>query len=150
MQPLHYGYNSNQIMNPAHVLNQHKLRATPIRQAVLVLLSHASKPFDIQEIAKALGRHGSKPDLVTLYRTIDTFLEAKIIKSVNFHDGKLRYEMEGEHHHHLVCEQCGSITPIHEPCIAVSEKTVLQKYGFDIRNHTLEFFGICKNCRLIK
>jgi Fur family ferric uptake transcriptional regulator len=134
-------------MNPSLILKQNKLRSTPVRQAVLTILANAAKPLDVQELHTMLDRHGLKPDLVTLYRTLDTFIAHQLVKTVNLNDNKLRYELEGEHHHHLVCQQCGSITPIHEPCIAVTESTVLQKYGFEIKYHTLEFFGICKKCR---
>jgi Fur family ferric uptake transcriptional regulator len=80
----------------------------------------------------------------------EIFVQHDIVKQVDFQDGKRRYEIEGEHHHHLICTNCGRVQPIHEPCIAVSEQSVKDKYGFTITRHQLEFFGICDKCSVLK
>jgi Fur family transcriptional regulator, ferric uptake regulator len=129
-----------------HTLKENRLRVTPARMAVLELLEKKDAPMDIQAILAELSASSIPCDQVTVYRMMETFVEKGMVKQVNFEDGKFRYEIEGEHHHHLVCEQCGSIQAIHDPCLAVSETEVKQKYNFQITRHHLEFFGLCQSC----
>jgi len=52
------------------------------------------------------------------------------------------------HHHHIVCEQCGALEDI-ENCNQVSLQKEILKHSKSfkvINSHSLEFFGICKNC----
>jgi len=133
-------------MDCKQTLRQKGLRITPIREAVLDILNHADSPLDNQEILNRLNSKSVDADLVTVYRMTETFTSHNIIKQVDFQDGKRRYEIEGDHHHHLICTQCGKVQAIHEPCVAVSEQTVKEKYAFTVTRHQLEFFGLCKKC----
>lgn len=128
------------------VLHQHKLRMTPIRAAVLELIDVAPQPIDAITIHTRLKKNHIDCDLVTIYRMLESFVLCDIVTQIDFQDGKYRYEILHEHHHHLICTSCGFVQPIHEPCIAVSEQTVKEKYGFTISRHQLEFFGLCDKC----
>ena len=91
--------------------------------------------------------------LATIYRTLDILSELGIILKFDFGDGKNRYELaEGfggsQHHHHLICSQCHSVQDIHfEDHLSREEERIMNETGFQIQNHVLEFFGICKECQ---
>jgi Fe2+ or Zn2+ uptake regulation protein len=130
--------------NPMHaLLKQRGLRVTPKRIAILTLLSQASAPYDVEHIRTSLSL---KMDQATIYRTIDTLLTHNLIKQIDFREGKYRYELNSSHHHHLLCQNCGKITPIFDSCLTVDLDSIHQKYGFMIKDHALEFFGLCQGC----
>ena len=127
----------------SHYLRQANLRATPARIAVLEILSAIDTPVDVAFIVDKINLSF---DQATVYRTVDTLVKEGLIKQVDFREGKYRYELEGDHHHHLVCQKCGSITPIYEQCVAITDSTIATKYNFTVTDHHLEFFGHCHKC----
>lgn len=129
------------------LLQTHNLRITPIRLAVLKLLDNSPHPLDIPTLSLHLSKAQVSADTVTLYRCLQSLVEAGIATSVDFREGKLRYELAGDHHHHLVCTECQSVTPIHEACVSVSNSEIHSKYQFQVSHHHLEFFGLCGSCQ---
>ena len=55
--------------------------------------------------------------------------------------------LNGHHHHHLICLQCGRILEVEEDLLHQLEKVVEEKHNFQIINHYLQFFGYCSACR---
>jgi Fur family ferric uptake transcriptional regulator len=130
-------------------LNQKKLnlRPTPIRTAILEILKKSKHPMTVSELVTETDKHSVKPNQATVYRVLEVLVKHGLVKQIDFKEGKYRYEVEGDHHHHLVCTKCGHIEPIHEACISVSSEFILQTYEFRVTEHQLEFFGLCKNCQ---
>jgi Fur family ferric uptake transcriptional regulator len=121
------------------------LKVTTARLDLLDILKHAKKPLSIKEIAQRLGE--SKIDLVTLYRNVESLQKLGIVKQINLKDRQAYYELgAGEHHHHLICTNCGRLEDVHIEEINLN-KTFLKKHGFaKVTDHSLEFFGICAKC----
>jgi Fur family ferric uptake transcriptional regulator len=80
-----------------------------------------------------------------------------VLKS-DFGDGRARYEMsEGPkghiHHHHLVCTRCGKVVDYTEfideevELLRKTEKGLSKKYNFDIKDHLIQFYGLCDKCK---
>ena len=125
------------------ILRSNGLKVTQARMEILKVLSNIKRPVSIAEIVKKLGQ---KVDQATVYRVIEVFDKKKIVKQIDLREGKLRYELEGEHHHHLVCKKCNQITAIFDECLAVKSESIMEKYGFRVDDHSLEFFGMCQEC----
>ncbi len=73
----------------------------------------------------------------------------RIIEHIIFHDGVLRYELSDRiHHHHLVCLNCNQVQDVElKQELDDEEKRISRKTKFQIIRHSLEFFGLCVNCR---
>ncbi len=130
------------------VLDNVSLKNTKPRLAVLNAFEKSRKPLTASEIEKTLIKEKVKADTATIYRILETFERNGILKKIYVHEDKLSYELSSlPHHHHLVCTSCGTIKGI-----AVSQEEKLIKdfqktTDFEIRSHSLEFFGLCKNCK---
>ncbi len=120
------------------------LRATTQRVALLRALSRATKPQSVEALTRTLR---GELDIATAYRTLGTFVEAGLVRQVELSAGRALYEMAGEHHHHVVCTTCDRIEDV-DVCLPEAFSTTVRKAsGFaSVREHTLEFFGICKPC----
>ena len=83
----------------------------------------------------------------TVYRTLNTLTEKKIlIRSVR-QDGKAYYSLaKKDHSHRLVCDLCGKVIPVDTCPLSELEETLQQKTGFRITGHSLEFTGLCPEC----
>lgn len=127
------------------LLVRHKYRITKGRVSLLTHLKNTKKPLTVKEIRKSLAI-----DKVTLYRALEDFVASRIVAKINLYNDVAHYEFihTGHHHHHVVCEQCGTIEDI-ELCEQKNlEKSVLKesKRFSIVTSHALEFFGICKSC----
>ena len=69
-----------------------------------------------------------------------------------FSDGLTRYELadESSHHDHLICVECHTITEFEEPRIEELQEKVARKYGFELRSHKHELYGVCAACQKIR
>lgn len=86
-------------------------------------------------------------DKVTIYRILETFYKKDLVKRLEFGEGKYRYELAGDDHHHLICESCGKVEDISDCHISELEKEISQKKKFLVKRHQLEFFGVCSSCQ---
>lgn len=151
-----------------HTLEHHKLKKTTTREIVLVILEKAEKPLSVEDIfvlAKKNTVKGTRksplkgslknilknPDLVTIYRTLETFKLAHIVREVTFKDRTTRYELvdeHGGHCHHAVCNSCGTTEHIDDPAIEKALHILAKKFKHikKVDEHVLEFFGVCTSC----
>lgn len=131
-------------------LKRADLRATPARIGVLTVLKESKFPIDIKDILKFLAKRHIQANKVTVFRIINKLVSAKLVTPIQLHEGKFRYEHYNSHdHHHFVCEKCRRIEDIFECTIDQFEKELQVKKGLLIKHHSLEFFGLCKNCLLL-
>lgn len=127
------------------ILNSRSQRITSPRLEILRILKSNHIPLTISEIHDKLS--SKKIDLATVYRTLKLFSELKIVNEIDFKDEFKRYELvyDRHHHHHIVCRKCKSVENV-ETCILDELEKLLSKKGYKDITHSLEFFGICKNC----
>ncbi len=121
------------------------IRYTKPRKLVFEALGYFSKPASALEIYDYLK---NEIDLTSIYRTLDLLKKSDLVNVILFGEGKKRYELKnaGEHHHHLVCENCGDVEDI-EMKESSLLKNVAEQSKFLVKKHNLEFFGLCQNCQ---
>lgn len=120
------------------------LRITPIRTQITQILTESMYPVSAADILSSI-----KANKTTIYREIAVLLDNGFLIEFDFGDRVKRYELaDRPHHHHLICVKCKSVKDVDVADDFVkSEKKVLQNNKFKILRHTLEFFGLCENCR---
>ncbi len=133
------------------------IRMTQARKAVLDILSRDNIDHpSAEDIYFLIHRINPVIGLATVYRTLDLLTRMGIIQKFDFGDGKARYELVTEsktpHHHHLFCTQCRKVidytdfTDEEKELIARTEKALTEKYKFKIKNHIIQFYGVCPEC----
>lgn len=131
----------------AALLRKSGLKATPGRLSLLLLLASANRPLAIHDISDESKRGLNQ---ATVYRSLESLLEAGIVRRVDMQHAHAHYELaEGSaHHHHLICKHCGRIEDVDACDVGAIEQAVLKrsKSFASIQTHALEFFGLCKKC----
>jgi len=127
------------------LMKEKGLRFTSQKKKVFQALHQ--KPQTVLEILSSLKLKKHSIDKATIYRILTSFISLNIVKEVYFNDREARYELIGnEHHHHLVCESCGDIKDVE-----LSEENLLNEVkkqtSFQVKSHSLEFFGTCRKCQ---
>jgi Fe2+ or Zn2+ uptake regulation protein len=133
--------------SPESLLKERSLKLTPGRINLLSLLMKEVMPRTVEELHKSLK---SSINEVTLYRTLETFEVANLVRKVELGHGHAHYELipGRAHHHHIICTSCGAIEDIDVRHSTDLEKEArkLSKNFSSITRYSLEFFGLCKRC----
>jgi Fur family ferric uptake transcriptional regulator len=104
-----------------------------------------------EDIYKALLEAGSDVGLATVYRVLTQFEAAGLISRHNFIGGQAVYELAAEEHHdHMICLNCNKVEEFSDPVIEKRQEEVAKQMGYEIVDHALNIYGICKSCRTKK
>ena len=126
---------------------------TPQRKAILEVVSeHMGEHLSSEEIYDFVKVKSPEIGLATVYRTVQLLVELDVLSKLNLDDGYVRYELndhdgDQHNHHHLICSECGDIIEVREDLLESIESEIERKYEFQIRDHKLKFFGLCKSCQ---
>jgi len=128
------------------ILKEKGYKATPARLAILEVLSKNKLPMDAESIFKKLKN--KKINEATVYRTLSSLEEGEILKRVDLRKNSAYFELNTEHHHHIVCTNCNELEDFENKEIEkVLEHIVLKSSKFkNIKEHSLELFGLCRAC----
>lgn len=126
-----------------------QVRLTKGCKRVLEVLEQSETLSSAQDIYGQMRVGNEKaPGLTTVYRSLELLVSQGLVQAVALGDGERRYELvkPGEHHHHLVCENCRTSVHLDQCVVEELEASIKSKYGFQVRGHVLEIFGVCSQC----
>ena len=124
-------------------------RATKQREAVSSFLADGTTFVSAQQIYSGLRAAGSSIGLATVYRALQGLAADGAVDVLRSDDGEVVYRRcrSGEHHHHLVCRECGRTVEVEGPAVERWADAMAAEHGFRDVSHTLEVFGTCSACR---
>ncbi|WP_085488753.1 Fur family transcriptional regulator [Paraburkholderia susongensis] len=124
-------------------------KLTPIRRKVLELLlnsGRATKAYSLLDEMRQI-HPGSAPP--TVYRALDFLLSAGLvhrIESINAftvcHD-----LTQCQHGILVVCQQCGSVTELHQPKLRQALVAQIEDAGYRLASDEIELKGLCSACQ---
>ncbi|HWB24020.1 MAG TPA: transcriptional repressor [Chitinophagaceae bacterium] len=132
----------------ADILKRSQLSVTDSRKRILEYFQQANGALAHADIEKLSGEHF---DRVTIYRTLQTFVEKGIIHAIPTADNSIRYALckndcaEGHHHDnhvHFMCDKCGTTYCLDH----VTIPAVQMPEGFTNGQVNVLVSGVCKNC----
>jgi Fur family transcriptional regulator, ferric uptake regulator len=130
------------------IRSRSELKITEPRKAILQALLQDHGPFSAEEIHQNIPKKIC--DLATIYRSLNSLEEAGFVRRCEFGDGTARYELSdrssNHHHHHVICTQCKRIDVL-DDCELQELDHFAKKRGYTDITHSLEFFGVCPQCR---
>lgn len=135
--------------NYEQILQEHQLKKTPIRVAVLELFLEVNHGLSPAEINKQLA---TSHDRVTIYRTLNKFEEKGMLHRVPDADSGLRYALCSQHcpdeahldyHAHFICRQCQNTFCLEN--VAVPSTSFPKHVQVEEVQYTLT--GLCEGCK---
>ena len=129
------------------LLRRKALSVTDSRRKILSLFLNSADALAHGDIEK---KAREKFDRVTIYRTLQTFVEKGIIHTIPTSDNSVRYALckdctEGHHHDehvHFVCTNCNKTI-----CLdGVVSPTVDVPDGYVAESMQVIIYGVCKSC----
>jgi len=131
------------------ILKKNHLSVTGSRQKIMQLFMNSNGALAHADIEK---KTGESFDRVTVYRTLQSFVEKGIIHLIPTKDNSIKYALckddcEAGHHHdnhvHFICEECNKT-------ICLDDVTVPQvklPKGFTPQHAEMVVNGICGDCK---
>lgn len=128
-------------------LREQGFRCTKQRSAILNVLIKNNRPLTAREIFLQIKNINNKFRLSTVYRNLNFFQNKNIVNRVDLNKQEGYFELlNNQHHHHLVCINCGEIKPLDCPLRRFQHK-LSNKTNYTIVQHNMKMFGICPKCK---
>lgn len=137
-------------------INQHLTekgyKLTPQREATLkVLLENERDHLSAEDVFMLVKGKFPEIGLATVYRTLELLCELHVVEKMNFGDGVARYDLRSDNHahmhHHMICNECGSVKEIKDDWLHELEQRLEREYGFVVSDHRLDFMGTFRTCQ---
>jgi Fur family ferric uptake transcriptional regulator len=119
------------------------------KQKLLIqLLEESSTELSGQELHRVLQEYGQGMGLATVYRHLRQLQQRGMLRSRHLPTGEVLYAPLARDQHHLNCLNCGATEQLdYCPLHSLEVPKTLDR-GFQLLFHTLEFYGICKDCQV--
>ncbi|GAB4253001.1 MAG: Fur family transcriptional regulator [Ekhidna sp.] len=133
--------------NLKQILKNHKLRITDCRLDVMQFFLNKSSALSQGDLEGEFKQY----DRVTLYRTLNSFLDSGILHKIPNATGVATYGLchetcspeQHEHNHiHFKCNNCGHIECLDDKAVP----SVSMPKGYQIETVNMIVDGICANC----
>jgi Fur family ferric uptake transcriptional regulator len=131
---------ARQLKNEGHKLTRSRLAVIEVLENNPEHLSHDQILAEGKKIRPGLSR-------ATVYRTMELLVELKLVRPLYLNDPTQRFVSASGGHHHLVCTNCHAIFEFEHCTVEQLAQELSKEYSFQIRNHLLEFQGLCEHCQ---
>lgn len=131
------------------VLARAGLKRGGARERVIDLLAGESCALSAVDIEDALRSQGKPTGRASVYRVLELLVDHGLVERVAVGHGLTRFERaqpDGEHHHHLVCEQCGKLVAFDDPALERAIDSLSKRLGVRVEHHDVVLRGACEQC----
>ena len=132
------------------VLSDHGHRAGGARAAVIDALGRHGGCVDADELVRKLRRDRKRVGVASVYRALGLLSELGVLQRVPLAGGSARYELVGpggDHHHHLVCDDCGATTAFEDEALERAIGRLSRRTAYAVQAHDVTLHGRCPDCQ---
>jgi Fur family transcriptional regulator, ferric uptake regulator len=117
------------------------------RDDVLTALQEATGFVSAQQLYGRIRAEGSRIGLATVYRTLQSLVDAGEVDSLRTDEGEAVYRRcSTGHHHHLICRHCRRTVEVDSAAVERWARRIAEQNGFAEVEHVVEVFGTCTEC----
>jgi Fur family ferric uptake transcriptional regulator len=119
------------------------------RRAVLELLDGQRCALTAVEIEVALRAGKRRVSRASVYRILDELEGLRLVQRVETGQAMVRYERvceQEQHHHHLVCDECGVVMPFSDAGLERAIDRLSERVPLRVSEHEIVLHGSCRNC----
>lgn len=133
-----------------HQLNAGRRHNGAARDAILELLDSQACALSAVEIEDVLRTSERPVGRASIYRILEELEDLDLVQRLQVGQAMARYEPvrgDREHHHHLVCDTCGQVTPFTDPGLESAIKRLSGRVPMRVEEHEIVLHGSCPDCR---
>lgn len=124
------------------------VRWTNQRQVIVETFMGCEDHVTVEELHRRVRILDATVSAATVYRTINMLVEINVATKRHFGESSATFEpsLHKHHHDHLVCMSCNKIQEFELQEIEDLQEKVAADHGFQLVQHRLELYGICREC----
>lgn len=118
------------------------------RTAVVRFLARQDCCLTAGEIFEGLRAEERTVGVASVYRTLDLLTRMDLVRRIDIGPAA-GYEPEhpsGEHHHHVVCDDCGRVAPFEDDALESAIDHVAGRLKYNVGVHEVLLRGSCPDC----
>ena len=127
-------------------LKSKKHKLTKQRSLITEVFFDPKKRADhptVEELYLRVKARDNNVGHATIYRTLKLLVDAGLALPNRIGEDLTRYEPEipGEHHDHMICDNCGLIVEFEDELIERLQKEIAKRLGFKLLDHSMNLIG---------
>ncbi len=118
------------------------------RTAVIEALAKQGCAVTALDLEDELRRQGGVAR-ASIYRALEQLEQLGLIQRIEVCRGTAGYErieLDGEHHHHAICRDCGRMIPFEDASLERAIDKLSGRMSFDATEHEVTIRGRCERC----
>jgi Fur family ferric uptake transcriptional regulator len=118
------------------------------RRALVELLDSQTCALSAIEIEDALRGSDRPVARASIYRILDELERLGLIQKLQVGQSMARYEpiRDEGHHHHLVCDSCGTVIPFSDTRLESAIQELSRRVPMRVAEHEIVLHGECRDC----
>lgn len=128
-------------------LSQKGMKQTRQRDLIAATFFKTKKHVGIEELLQEVRKAEPNIGYVTVYRTLLLLKECGLAHQRHFGEGQSLFENAGDHHDHMICIKCGTITEFEDDRIESLQEQICKDLNFKMVSHRHEIYGACSRCQ---
>jgi Fur family ferric uptake transcriptional regulator len=131
------------------VLRRSGFKPGQARAAVIEALGDQACCLSVQQIHDLVRQRRPRVGIASVYRALETLTELGLVHRLELGSGGAHYEPaepSGDHHHHLVCGECGKVEAFSDDRLEHAIDTVSRTAAYRINAHDVVLRGRCESC----
>ena len=117
------------------------LKMTGQRKTLLKILSDAEDHPSIDDLYARAKAADPSISMATVYRTMNTLSELELVMKHEFKEGFARFEMNTDHHHHMIDVDTGDVIEFKNNELEAIKEKIAEELGYELIDHNLELYG---------
>ncbi len=116
------------------------LKLTNPRKVILRVLGESKDHPSVDEIYKRASDIDPSVSMATVYRTVSMLHEMNILIRHDFNESFSRYELNDDHHEHIIDIDTNEIIEFHNEELEALKEKIVNDMGYDLIDHRLELY----------
>ena len=117
------------------------LKMTGQRKTIIKVLGDSGDHPSVEDVYERAKKEDSSISIATVYRTLSLLDELDLVIRHEFQEGYARYEVNWDHHHHLVDLETGEVLEFQNDDLERIKVKIAEELGYELIDHRLELYG---------
>ncbi len=117
------------------------LKMTDQRRVILQVLHDSLDHPSVETVFHRAKEIDSSISIATVYRTLHLLDEMNLVRRHEFNESYSRFEVNLEHHHHLIDLETGKVIEFRSEDLERVKDRIAEELGYELVDHRLELYG---------
>src|SRR5690606_5161000 len=110
-------------------------------KVILQILSDSPDHPSVEDVYERARASDDSISIATVYRTLALLDELDLVIRHEFQEGYSRYELNWDHHHHLIDLETGKVVEFQNAELEALKEKIAHELGYELIDHRLELYG---------